>query len=115
MCMTDNEDILDISLENQAWELLAQAKTLQTVSNRLEREARDKIIAHYGLVKGKTMLRSGAEDTFGWTGRYVEVVNFLEGQMPWVRVQLDPLPPNRQGTGRYQNFFGKWEIIEDEF
>lgn len=61
------------------------------------------------------MLRSRADDTFGWTGRYVEVVNFLEGQMPWVRVQLEPLPPNKEGKGRVQNFFGKWEIIEDEF
>ena len=113
--MTDSDNIFDVSLENQAWELLAHAKTLQTVSNRLEREAREKIIEHYGLVKGKTMLRSRADDTFGWTGRYVEVVNFLEGQMPWVRVQLEPLPPNKEGNGRAQNFFGKWEIIEDEF
>ena len=101
------------SLEDQARQLLTQAKSLNSKARRLEEEAREKIKRHYGLVQGETLLRSLADDTYGWTGRYLELVNYRKDEKPWVRVRLEPVPQEKKGGGGAQNFFGNWEIVED--
>ena len=87
----------------EADRLANQSKKLSRLSLEMHAKAKEVAQIHYGLESGVTILRS--EDV---VGSFLEVLNYFEGQLPWVSVRVI-LPQKDEGKRRH--FYQPWVKI----